>query len=159
MSQWSTNASESNFQIGERVQEAIDNRGRDAVDASQGSISTNQYGNDDIVGINAKKIPNIQANLRLYIREVEKVYNQLPENINTHYAIADAEVNKAINAYFAKVREYMKNLTSQLNAFNDKLDSVREQWESSEIAQRQQIQESANSIVSEEYKPRSTTAE
>ena len=92
-------------------------------------VNVKKSGSYNVVGINAKKVPDMREAIRKYVDAVEKHLNGVNELTKASSAYQSVEVQKAVQAYVKKMKEYCIGLTSQLLAFSDKIGDVLKTWE------------------------------
>ena len=132
---WETQATTTGFdakqftssQIGEREGSRSGGLGNLALDGLAGA-ATNLLG-ISIVGMAMDKVPACRDSIRTYVQNLEDHLNTIDATASADEAYKGEEVKAAVKAYVEKVKEYCINLTSQLNAFSDKLQSALNAWE------------------------------
>lgn len=82
----------------------------------------------DVVGISADKIPEMRDAIRAEVQGIHTYLDGITVDTDADGAYKSEEVQRAVQAYIAKVKEYSKALTSDLLAFSDKLQDVYDAW-------------------------------
>lgn len=141
-----------NFSVEEQVTKRIDSRGeRGGATGVKGWINDKIGGfGSDIVGINATKVPEMQSQIRDSVSALQNKINEIDAATDQDKAFRSDDIQAAVKEYIEKVKEYCNALISDLNAFNDKLQVVREAWEkSSQSFASDQITADKNSSFSD----------
>ncbi len=150
MAGWETTSKATEFNVANTFQEAINNRKREDVIVND-SLKLDPFGDDSVVGINAKQIPPIQNELEEYIGEIETVLQNFESNVNAKIGVAGEDINTAIREYFTKVKQYLLDLVTNFRAFNDKLSAVNEAYVKFQSSEASTVQASAGKITSNTY--------
>lgn len=100
----------------------------------------NWTSNITVVGIDANKVPQMALAIEDYIKRVKQHLDGIQPNANANHAYQGEGVQKAIEDYVNKTKEYCFNLTSQLRAFEDKLYDVKKAYDDN----RKQMVENIN---------------
>lgn len=85
----------------------------------------------DVVGINATKVPEMREQIRSSVQALQTYLDGIDAETNSAAAFRSDEVKTAVENYVLSVKDYSKALISDLLAFSDKLQSVRDAWEQS----------------------------
>ena len=83
-----------------------------------------------IVGMNADKIPTVTQAIEGYVERISKKIGEVNALANADNAFKGGEIQKNVQDYVGKVKEYAGNLVSQLKAFEDELDAAYTAWNS-----------------------------
>ncbi len=126
--EWKTSAQTADVNIGETVDKALEGRGSRGLSFVGEGFNRSKYGDDDIVGIDAKSIPSIKAALNRYITSIQGEIDKLNTQVNSRNGVIGNDINDAIKEYLVKVSDYLKDLMTYLKVFNDKLSAVEEAW-------------------------------
>lgn len=124
MANWVNGATESSFNAKSFSDQQISKR--EGSREVAGHTSASQY---SVVGIDATKIDGMRSAIRDYVQAIESHLDGIEPLANANNAYKSDEVQKAVQEYVQKVKDYCKNLTSQLLAFSDKLGDVKNSWE------------------------------
>lgn len=142
MAGWGQNVVNSNFNADTYMAKADNMRG---VTKKQTSSAYNNY---KVVGINANKISDMIKEMENYISNVNKEINKMKTSANSNQAFKGDELKKALNAYLIKVENYLKNVVTQIRAFEDKLIDVRDAWTKAQSNQANAVKRAGNSFES-----------
>lgn len=139
-----------NFSVEEQTNKRIDSRGeRGTGSGGWFGLGATDFGSD-IVGINATKVPEMQSQIRDSVTALQNKINEIDAAADQDKAFRSDDIQTAVKEYIEKVKEYCNALISDLNAFNDKLQVVREAWEkSSQSFASDQITADKNSSFSD----------
>lgn len=96
--------------------------------AGQSAQSLSGY---SIVGIDANKIPEMRAQIRDSVQALQAHLDGIEAETNSTNAFRSEEIKSAVEQYVLSVKEYSKALISDLLAFSDKLQDVKNAWEQS----------------------------
>lgn len=133
-----------NFSVENQITRRIDSRGE------RGGASGGVDFGKDIVGINATKVPEMQAQIRDSVTALQRRISEIDAAAEQDKAFRSEDIQVAVREYIEKVKEYCNALISDLNAFNDKLQVVKEAWEkSSQSFASDQITADRNSSFSD----------
>ena len=129
MANWNSQKIYSGFNAEQYVDQHIAGR-----EGGREGINTSKRSDYDVVGINVHKIPTVQSAITLYINKIKSQIERLDPLATSGSAYrstdsADGDVEIAVREYINKVKTYCMNLTSQLEAFNDKLEDVKAAWD------------------------------
>ncbi len=113
------------FSVEEQVRNRIDSRGERGKGRAFGG-----FGND-IVGINAEKVPEMQNQIRDSVSVLQNKIDAINAAADQSKAFRSDDVQTAVKEYIEKVKAYCGALISDLLSFNDKLQVVRNAWMSS----------------------------
>lgn len=139
-----------NFSVEEQVTKRIDSRGERGKATGGEKFGSIIGSNNDIVGINATKVPEMQSQIRDSVSVLQNKINEIDAAAEQDKAFRSEDIQAAVKEYIEKVKEYCNALISDLNAFNDKLQVVREAWEkSSQSFATDQITADKNSSFSD----------
>ena len=125
MANWMNGVSESTFNAKSFSDSQISDREgtREASNVRHG-----WFGNGraySVVGIDANRIDGMRSAIRDYVQAIEGHLDGIEPLANANNAYKSEEVQRAVQEYVQKVKDYCKNLTSQLLAFSDKLGDVK----------------------------------
>lgn len=140
-----------NFSVEEQINKRIDSRGQRGTGENGGLFGLGgiDFGSN-IVGINATKVPEMQSQIRDSVTALQNRINEIDAAADQDRAFRSEDIQTAVREYIEKVKEYCNALISDLNAFNDKLQVVREAWEkSSQSFASDQITADKNSSFSD----------
>ena len=129
MANWMNGVSESTFNAKSFSDSQISNR-EGTREAS--NVGGGWFGNGraySVVGIDANRIDGMRSAIRDYVQAIEGHLDGIEPLANANNAYKSEEVQRAVQEYVQKVKDYCKNLTSQLLAFSDKLGDVKSSWE------------------------------
>jgi len=84
----------------------------------------------NIVGIDGNQVPQMRAAIETYVEEVQGYLEDAITATQAEIATAfrGGEAEKAVEGYLSKVKSYVHNVVSTLNAFSDKLADVGNAW-------------------------------
>ena len=85
----------------------------------------------NVVGMNANKIPDMITAIENWVKEMEDHIKEIDSATDQSKAFKDDAVQKAVRDYIDNVKAYCVNLISDLNAFADKLVTVRNAYQQS----------------------------
>ena len=88
-------------------------------------------GGFSIVGIDANRVPEMREQIRNSVNAIQTHLDGIEAQTNSSNAFRSEEVKQAVENYVNSVKDYCKALISDLLAFSDKLQEVREAWERS----------------------------
>lgn len=129
MANWMNGVSESTFNAKSFSDSQISDR-EGTREAS--NVGGGWFGNGraySVVGIDANRIDGMRSAIRDYVQAIEGHLDGIEPLANANNAYKSEEVQRAVQEYVQKVKDYCKNLTSQLLAFSDKLGDVKSSWE------------------------------
>ena len=95
------------------------------------SASSVGGGGFSIVGIDANRVPEMREQIRNSVNAIQTHLDGIEAQTNSSNAFRSEEVKQAVENYVNSVKDYCKALISDLLAFSDKLQEVREAWERS----------------------------
>lgn len=81
-----------------------------------------------VVGINANKIDSVREAIRDYVNAIYAKVDEIDATAKSDSSFKSEEVRDALVNYVAKVKEWARNLTSDLLAFSDKLGDVKNMY-------------------------------
>lgn len=84
-----------------------------------------------IVGIDATKVPQMRQQIRDSVTALQTHLDGIEAQANSSNAFRSEEIKTAVENYVDAIKDYCKALISDLLAFSDKLQEVREAWEQS----------------------------
>ncbi len=137
MANWEATTQTSSFDASLAAHTAIDTRSstRSASSASGGYNPGGFLGwgrsEFSIVGIDANKVPEMREQIRSSVQSIQSHLDGIEAQTNSTNAFRSEEIKVAVEKYVESVKEYSKALISDLLAFSDKLQEVREAWEKS----------------------------
>lgn len=99
-----------------------------------------------VVGINVNEVDNMREAIRVYVQAIKDHLNGIEPLATADNAFKSEEVQKAVQDYITKVKEYCMNLVSQLLAFSDKLADVKNAWQANMDALAGNTSSSASSL-------------
>lgn len=128
MANWSNGASQSAFDAKTFTESTISNRegAREGSSAGGAGFFGRSY---SVVGIDASQVDTMRSAIRDYITAIQTHLDGIDPLTNANNAYKSEEVQQAVQEYVQKVKDYCKNLTSQLLAFSDKLGDVKKAWD------------------------------
>lgn len=88
-------------------------------------------GGYSIVGIDATKVDGMRNQIRTSVTAVQNYLDGIDATVDAAAAFRSEEIVTAVQGYVNSVKEYSKALISDLLAFSDKLQDVKEAWEAS----------------------------
>ena len=136
MANWEATTQTSSFDAQAAAHTAMDSRNstRSASNASSGGgFFSGLFGGGgfSIVGIDANRVPEMREQIRSSIQSIQAHLDGIESQTNSANAFRSEEIKVAVEKYVDSVKEYSKALISDLLAFSDKLQEVREAWEQS----------------------------
>lgn len=151
---WSTTdaTSYTNTQISERdlgrsgAAETIGGGVASSSTTGWGPFKKSTTNNFSVVGIKVSEIPNMREAIRIYVQGIKDHLDGIEPLATANSAFKSEEVQGAVKTYIAKVKEYCMNLVSQLLAFSDKLDEVRQKYEENMATLAGNVGESTSSL-------------
>ncbi len=155
MANWNTGATASKFDADTYTNKAKSarkysfNSGINGLDGGQVDVlfGIKKLGYD-VVGINAKKV---KTDLIPAFEEYLKGINGKINDINTtakkiKAAFRGTELENSVSKYVAKMEKFLKDYTSQLRSFEDKLIDVSKAWDSAQSKQAASVNKTASSF-------------
>lgn len=124
MANWDSGTVYSGFNAEQYVENHI--AGREGTREGAASKVKSSY---SVVGINVNKIPTVQEAVTSYINKIKAQIEVLEPLATADNAYRSEKVQTAVKDHITKIKNYCNNLTSQLEAFNDKLADVTLAWE------------------------------
>lgn len=88
-------------------------------------------GGYSIVGIDATKVDGMRGQIRTSVQAIQDYLEGIEATADSASAFRSEEITAAVQGYINSVKEYSKALVSDLLAFSDKLQDVKEAWEAS----------------------------
>lgn len=135
MANWEATTQTSSFDAQLAARTAMDNRTstRSASNAGGGGFWSGLFGGGgfSIVGIDANRVPEMREQIRSSIQSIQAHLDGIESQTNSANAFRSEDIKAAVEKYVDSVKEYSKALISDLLAFSDKLQEVREAWEQS----------------------------
>ncbi len=137
MANWEATTQSSTFDAQAAARTAMDTRGstRSASNAGGGGgFFSGLFGGGNsfsIVGIDANRVPEMREQIRTSVQAIQAHLDGIEAQTNSASAFRSEDIKGAIEKYVDSVKEYSKALISDLLAFSDKLQEVREAWEQS----------------------------
>lgn len=151
---WNTEGNWTTIDAGSYTNTQISDReaGRTGSGATIGGASTGGWGpfrsSFSVVGIKVSEIPNMQEAIRVYVQGIKDHLDGITPLATADNAFRSESVQKAVEAYITKVKEYCMNLVSQLLAFSTKLQEVQEKYQAHMEALAGNIGDSTSSLNS-----------
>lgn len=112
-----------------------------------------KYGNqllqpsqNGIVGINANQIPAMKKAIDDYVVAIKTHLNKINPTADANSAFKGEEVQKAVEEYVTNVKTYCFNLTSQLRAFEKKLDDIKATYDANKQTFAKNIRNDAGTV-------------
>lgn len=128
-SSWATNSIVNNFKS-QRASTRSAGIGSDMwSQIVKGVSSIFNGGGYSVVGINATKVEEMRNAIREYVRAIQAHLDGIDPTTNANGAFKGEEIQNAVRSYVERLKQYSKDLTSQLLAFSDKLKDVADAWE------------------------------
>ena len=148
MATWDATTSNSTFDANIAAQTAMDARSasrsgaaiNSSFGATKGGIfgigakagqTAQSMGGYSIVGIDANRIPEMRDQIRNSVQAIQSHLDGIEAETNSSNAFRSDDIKNAVQQYVLSVKEYSKALISDLLAFSDKLQDVRNAWEQS----------------------------
>lgn len=137
MANWEATTQASSFDAQAAARTAMDSRNstRSSSNASGGYNPGGLFGwgksEFSIVGIDANRVPEMREQIRSSVQAIQNHLDGIESQTNSSNAFRSEEIKAAVEKYVDAVKEYSKALISDLLAFSDKLQEVREAWEQS----------------------------
>jgi len=109
--------------------------------------------NGDVIGINANKIPEMQAAIKSYVNGVQKTLDDFAAECNTAIAFA-GEHAAEIKNYIGAVSTACDNIVSNMLYFYDRLGSIKKAFEERDTKLSSEFQQNGTDLKSQfqEYK-------
>ncbi len=130
MANWETQETGSTFETGSYSTAAIEGRSAERA-GSIGGPTINGIWNANVVGINASRVPEVRAQIRDSVTNLQKIIDEIGKDAESNTAYRSDVVKPQVDAYIDSVKAYCKALLSNLLAFSDKLKDVQDAWEAS----------------------------
>lgn len=105
------------------------------------------FGASDVVGLNAKEIPNMQQAITTMCESIKKEIDKIQVDLDSTTAYKGEGIKAALQTYLTNVAAYCSNLTSNLKAFNDKLTDVKNQWDAATASMGEKISGNAGQFA------------
>ena len=138
MASWTNNVAQSTFNATGTVSNVTGYRANERT-ASTASFNGSGY---SVVGIDATKISQAMTAIETYVNNIETTINEINEKANSKQAFVGEGIETAVKNYIYSIKQYARDLTSQLLAFNDKLSDVSVAWTKAVNAQAETISKS-----------------
>ena len=136
----------SSFDVNKAYTDIYNNRASNQDTTRVDSPSRGLFG-DDVIGLNASKIPEMKSAIMDMCNAIDAKLNELETDIDSNSAYRGEGIDAAIKNYLGRVAEYCSNLTSTLRAFNDKLTDVKNQWDAATGSMESQIGSTSGSFA------------
>ena len=103
----------------------------------------------DVVGINASKIKSeLIPAFETYIKGVNGKIDKIKVTAQKMKdAFRGTDLEKQVSNYVNKMEQYLKNFTTQIRAFEDKLVDVSKAWEKSQQVQAQGVSKTVSGFA------------
>ncbi len=103
----------------------------------------------DVVGINASKITSeLIPAFELYIKGINGKIDQIKVTAQKMKdAFRGTELERQVTNYVNKMEQYLKNFTTQIRAFEDKLIDVKKAWDKSQQVQAQGVSKTSSAFA------------
>ena len=139
MASWTTEATASNFNAKEGALNTMSNRASNRTTSGAANYEKGFFRKSDsreysVVGINVDGIQSMKNAISEYVKAIEDHLNGIEPLADASNAYRSEEIQKAVQEYIEKEKQYCINLTSQLLGFSDKLSDVKNSWEASTSA-------------------------
>lgn len=136
----------SSFDVNKAYTDIYNNRASNQDTTRVDSPSRGLFG-DDVIGLNASKIPEMKSAIMDMCNAIDAKLNELETDIDSNSAYRGEGIDAALKNYLGRVAEYCSNLTSTLRAFNDKLTDVKNQWDAATGSMESQIGSTSGSFA------------
>ena len=136
----------SSFDVNKAYTDIYNNRASNQDTTKVDSPSRGLFG-DDVIGLNASKIPEMKSAIMDMCNAIDAKLNELETDIDSNSAYRGEGIDAALKNYLGRVAEYCSNLTSTLRAFNDKLTDVKNQWDAATGSMESQIGSTSGSFA------------
>ena len=136
----------SSFDVNKAYTDIYNNRASNQDTTRVDSPSRGLFG-DDVIGLNASKIPEMKSAIMDMCNAIDAKLNELETDIDSNSAYRGEGIDEALKNYLGRVAEYCSNLTSTLRAFNDKLTDVKNQWDAATGSMESQIGSTSGSFA------------
>ena len=136
----------SSFDVNKAYTDIYNNRASNQDTTRVDSPSRGLFG-DDVIGLNASKIPEMKSAIMDMCNAIDAKLNELETDIDSNPAYRGEGIDAALKNYLGRVAEYCSNLTSTLRAFNDKLTDVKNQWDAATGSMESQIGSTSGSFA------------
>ena len=136
----------SSFDVNKAYTDIYNNRASNQDTTRVDSQSRGLFG-DDVIGLNASKIPEMKSAIMDMCNAIDAKLNELETDIDSNSAYRGEGIDAALKNYLGRVAEYCSNLTSTLRAFNDKLTDVKNQWDAATGSMESQIGSTSGSFA------------
>ena len=136
----------SSFDVNKAYTDIYNNRASNQDTTRVDSPSRGLFG-DDVIGLNASKIPEMKSAIMDMCNAIDAKLNELETDIDSNSAYRGEGIGAALKNYLGRVAEYCSNLTSTLRAFNDKLTDVKNQWDAATGSMESQIGSTSGSFA------------
>jgi len=103
----------------------------------------------DVVGINASKISSeLIPAFETYIKGINGKIDDIKVTAQKmKAAFRGTDLEKQVTNYINKMEQYLKNFTTQIRAFEDKLVDVKKAWDKSQQSQAQGVSKSSSAFA------------
>ncbi len=134
MATWETEKKQSTFETKTALNSAIStrdgNRSGATASTSKSGGGLFGFGGYSVVGLNVSAIDGMRADIRNWVSEIQTHLDGIDPlaDAQNAYKSDDGKVENAVKEFVDNVKQYCKNLTSDLLAFSDKLEDVRKAW-------------------------------
>ena len=136
----------SSFDVNKAYTDIYNNRASNQDTTRVDSPSRGLFG-DDVIGLNASKIPEMKSAIMDMCNAIDAKLNELETDIDSNSAYRGEGIDAALKNYLGRVAEYCSNLTSTLRAFNGKLTDVKNQWDAATGSMESQIGSTSGSFA------------
>ena len=136
----------SSFDVNKAYTDIYNNRASNQDTTKVDAPSRGLFG-DDVIGLNASKIPEMKSAIMDMCNAIDAKLNELETDIDSNSAYRGEGIDAALKNYLGRVAEYCSNLTSTLRAFNDKLTDVKNQWDAATGSMESQIGSTSGSFA------------
>lgn len=120
-----TSTFDQNVAFNELHNARADQMARGSVDAA----NSGNMGGLSVIGIKVSEIANMKEAIRNMCNAISEKINELETDVDSNTAFKAPGLDTVMKQYLENVVAYCNNLTSSLNAFNDKLSDVQDQWD------------------------------